>query len=371
MRPTIRAAVGAAAALTALILAGSAFASYSPRLVASTDVGSTSARIGVVVGANDDPTARIEIFVPAGYQIATASPGTKLGGLTATATAADFGGALLALSGEIDAIAPNAALQAQCGTTDATQTWDLHLTALAQTLDIPLYVVPTSGAETSLGGVKLVACLPPPDLPLGTPGRATFGAKLLSATFDVSAIAEPTAAGDYRWTSRWLPYNPGQGTPNPGGSVETQSIHRIPTRLKLTITKARVKAVKHVRVKGKLRTVTTVRTRVTFLSTATENGKLPATVTVTTTAGGKRVGASTGSFMLKAGQRVNVTAVAILDRQSSVPSAQTVATNDLFYANLASSLCVPSPALGGIPCVGATAAAKTITATTAVTAFKR
>jgi len=359
MRPTIRAAVGAAAALTALILAGSALASYTPRLVASTDVGSTSARIGVVAGANDNPTARVEIFVPAGYKITTASPGTKLGGLTATATAADFGGALLPLTGELDAIAPNPALQAQCGTTDATQTWDLHLTALAQTLDIPLYVVPTSGAEASLGPVKLVVCLPPPDLPLGTPGRANFGAKLVSATFDVSAITEPTAPGDYRWTSRWLPYNPGQGTPNPAGSVEAQSIHRIPTRLKLTITKARVKSGKH------------VRTRVTFLSTATENGKVPATVTVTTTAGGKRVGASTGSFVLHAGQKVNVTAVAVLDRQSSVPSGTTVATNDLFYANLAPSLCVPSPALGGIPCVSATAAAKTITATTTVTAFKR
>ena len=153
--------------------------------------------------------------------------------------------------------------------------------------------------------------------------------------------------------------------------METQSIHRIPTRLKLTITKARVKTVKHVRVKGKPRTVTTVRTRVIFLSTATENGKLPATVTVTTTVGGKRVGGSTGSFMLNAGSKANVTAVATLDKQSSVPSGPTVATNDLFYADLGTSLCVPSPMFGGIPCVGATAAAKTITARTTVTAFKR
>jgi hypothetical protein len=291
--------------------------------------------------------------------------------VTATATAADFGGALLALTGEIDAIAPNPALQAQCGTTDATQTWDLHLTVLQETLDIPLYVVPTTEAEAGAGPVKLVVCLPPPDLPLGTPGRANFGAKLLSATFDVSAITEPTAPGDYRWTSRWLPYNPGQGTPNPGGSVETQSIHRIPTRLKLTITKARVKTVRHVRVKGKTRAVTTVRTRVIFLSTATENGKLPATVTMTTTLGGKRVGGSTGSFVLNAGSSANLTAVATLDRQKSVPSAQTAATNDLYYAELGSSLCVPSAAFGGIPCVGATAAARTITARTTVTAFKR
>src|SRR5256885_9771 len=83
-----------------------------------------------------------------------------------------------------------------------------------------LFVVATAGPEASLGATKLVVCLPPPDVPVGTPGRATFGAKLLSATFSASAITEPKASADLRWTSLWTPYTPGKGTPNPAGSVE-------------------------------------------------------------------------------------------------------------------------------------------------------
>ena len=76
-----------------------------------------------------------------------------------------------------------------------------------------------------------MVCLPPPDIPPGTPGRAQFGAKLLTAVFDSSAITEPTATGDYRWTSPFTPYTPTKGTPNAAGTVETQSISHIPTPL--------------------------------------------------------------------------------------------------------------------------------------------
>ena len=122
---------------------------------------------------------------------------------------------MLPLTGEHDAIAPTAATNAaaaQCGVSPS-QTWDLHLTAAGQTLDIPMFVVAGSAAEVAAGyQTKLVVCLPPPDVPPGTPGRATFGAKLLSATFTSSAISAPAAPGDYRWTSVWTPYVPGQGT---------------------------------------------------------------------------------------------------------------------------------------------------------------
>ena len=65
-------------------------------------------RIGAVVSNADDPTARVAIYIPTGYQIATAAPGTKLGDVTATAAAADLGGAILPLTGELDAVDPNA-----------------------------------------------------------------------------------------------------------------------------------------------------------------------------------------------------------------------------------------------------------------------
>src|SRR4051794_19638437 len=214
MKKAIRLAALAGAVFASLAFAGSALASFSPKLVVSSATpqatGSGPTRIGVVVSNADDPTAKVSIYVPAGYQLGTPAPGTKLGDVTATAAAADLGGAVLPLTGELDAIAPTAATTAaaqQCGVAPA-QTWNLHLTAAGQALDIPLFVAATAGPEASVGTAKLVVCLPPPDVPAGTPGRATFGAKLLSATFTSSAITEATTAGDYRWTSLWTPYNP-------------------------------------------------------------------------------------------------------------------------------------------------------------------
>ena len=129
---------------------------------------------------------------------------------------------------------------------------------------------------------------------MGSPGRAQFGAKLLSATFGVSAITQPASSGDFTWTSLFTPYNPGVGTVNAAGSVETQSIKHIPTQLKLNY--ARKKVVTFRKVKGKR--VKTVSTKVTFSSAATESGK-PAAGTITTVAAGKRVGGAKGSFLFK------------------------------------------------------------------------
>ena len=72
-------------------------------------------RVGVTVANTDDPTARVQIYIPAGYQIGTPAAGTKLGDVTATAAAADLGGAILPLTGELQAVAANPTGAAQCG----------------------------------------------------------------------------------------------------------------------------------------------------------------------------------------------------------------------------------------------------------------
>src|SRR6476646_7225181 len=226
MRKSIRAALFACAVLSTLALASSAFAAYtSPKLVVASLTPQAAGsggpvRVGVTVANTDDPTARVQIYIPAGYQIGTPAAGTKLGDVTATAAAADLGGAILPLTGELQAVAANPTGAAQCQVA-ASQYWNLHLTAAGQTLDIPLYVVAANATETASGyQAKLVVCLPPPDVPAGTPGRATFGAKLLSASFGASSITQPVASGDYRWTSLFTPYNPGKGTPDPAGTVD-------------------------------------------------------------------------------------------------------------------------------------------------------
>src|SRR5690348_5763705 len=213
MKKAIRLAAMAGAVFASLAFAGSALASFSPKLVVSSATpqatGSGPTRVGVVVANADDPTAKVTIYVPQGYQLGSPAAGTKLGDVTATAAAADLGGAVLPLTGELQAITQGSltpagqAAAAACAQGETpSQYWNLHLTAAGQTLDIPMFVYPGSAPVLATGyQTRLCVFLPPPDVPAGTPGIATFGAKLLSATFASSAITQPAAAGDYRWTS--------------------------------------------------------------------------------------------------------------------------------------------------------------------------
>lgn len=379
MKKAIRFATLAGALLASLAFASSALASFSPKLVVSSSTpqatGSGPTRIGVVVSNADDPTAKVSIYVPTGYQIGSPAAGTKLGDVTATASAADLGGAVLPLTGELDAIAPTAttnAAAAQCGVSPS-QTWDLHLTAAGQTLDIPLFVVAGAAPEAAAGyQTKLVVCLPPPDVPVGTPGRATFGAKLLSASFVSSAITQPVASGDYRWTSLWTPYNPGKGTPNAAGSVEVQSIRHIPTQIKLTVTKKKVTKIVKRKVHGKSHKVKVVSTTVRFSSTVTENGAAAASAVITTTAAGKRVGGASGAFTLASGKSATVKATAVVDSDSgSVPTGQAAnAAADLFFHDLGTTGCVKTAIFGGLPCLDATVGGEIISATATVKGYK-
>lgn len=378
MRKPIRFALLVAASVASLAFAGSALASFSPKLVVSSATpqaagGGGAVRIGAIVGATDDPTAKAQIYVPTGYQVnTTTAVGTKLGDVTATAAAADLGGAVLPLTGELDVAAPDAAAAAQCQTTDV-QMWNLKLTAAGQTLNVPMHVVQANASEAASGySYKLVICLPPPDVPAGTPGRAQFGAKLLSATFAVSAITQPTASGDFRWTSLWTPYNPGKGTANPAGSVETQSIRHIPTQVKLSVTKKKVTTSKTKRINGKKRVIKTVRTLVKFSSSVSENGAAASSAVTTTTAAGKRVGGASGSFYLASGKSATVKATAVVDSDSgNVPTGQPAnAAADLFYRSLGAAACVKSAIFGGLPCADATVGGVTISATAVVKGYK-
>ena len=147
---------------------------------------------------NDDSTARAAIVMPSGTTItATAAPGTKVGTAKAQVSALALGGALLPLAGDIVVAPPgavNPTSQAQCtqGVTPQA-TLLLVLQAAGQTIPLPAYILPTSGALTALGSAQLVFCLPPPDLP--APVGATFGAKFLSADLTLNGVIGPVVLG--------------------------------------------------------------------------------------------------------------------------------------------------------------------------------
>ena len=109
--------------------------------------------------------------------------------MTAQGTAADLGGALLPLTGTVQVRAasgtylsgttqvPIAAAATQCtGTATHTAYWVLILQAAGQTLELPVFVdspaAPPApgGSASAFASTSIQACLPPPDVPAGTPG---------------------------------------------------------------------------------------------------------------------------------------------------------------------------------------------------------
>jgi hypothetical protein len=213
------------AALVALALAAVATAAYtSPKLSVSYAPGNVT-NIVASASVNDDATARAAIVIPNGSTITTtAAPGTKVGTAKAQVSALALGGALLPLAGDI-VIAPPGAVnptsQAQCtlGVTPQA-TLLLVLQAAGQTIPLPAYILPTSGAQAALGSAQLVFCLPPPDLP--APVGATFGAKFLSADLTLNGVIGSVVQG--AWVGFWTPWNAGVGTVNTAATVVSPAV---------------------------------------------------------------------------------------------------------------------------------------------------
>jgi hypothetical protein len=222
---------GASTALAANT--GSITVSHTPMVLA----GSQSTTIRVVVPQPTDPIALTEIYVPSGYGVNVSQPAnTPIGTIDATAFSRDAG-LTLPLSGTVvtDDPANYTTPSTICARTPTSQAvWILTLSIATITLRVPLYVNPTTGAETALGAYKLSICLPPPDVAVGDPRRATQGAQLLEATFTVNGIfTTPTGGGLLKWDTIFTPYNPGQGTPNAAGAFEARAFVPLPIILNL------------------------------------------------------------------------------------------------------------------------------------------
>jgi hypothetical protein len=241
MRRGTRAALGAAAIGAMLAFAGGAFAAntgtvaiwHTPMALGSS--GSTT--IHVSLPKTSDPVARLAFYAPPGYSATlNQAAGTKIGSVTATAFSFD-NGLTLPLDGTVNADNPATHTADACSPGTHAAVWILNLSVAGQTLQVPAYVDPTSGAETALGSFRIVICLPPPDVPAGTPGRAAFGAQLLDAQFTVDGIfTTPTAGGVLRWETLFTPYNAGKGTPNLGGTFEARSLVMLPVTLTMSAT---------------------------------------------------------------------------------------------------------------------------------------
>jgi hypothetical protein len=218
--------------LAVVTCVGTAALAFASNALATQRLAVTQTATGVTIKVSQDQSdpqpAKITTYVPAGYAVKpTGAAGATIGTATGQVFATDPN-INLALNGSGDVlVADESKLPpervAACSPGTHLAVWNVHLTVFGQALDLFVFVSPTSGAETALGNAKLEVCLPPVDVPAGTPGRAPNGAKLLDATFTVNnQMTLPV--GSQRWTSLWTPYAAGTGLPDTAGMVEARSV---------------------------------------------------------------------------------------------------------------------------------------------------
>jgi hypothetical protein len=214
MKTILRLAVLALAGTSALALAGNALATQKLSVKQTT----TSLTIKASQAQTDPQPAKISIYAPTGYTVnASAAPGTKIGSTSGTVFSRDAN-IPLPLSGDVVVAATSSA--PTCDPVPHLAVWNLNLSVAGQAITLPVHVDQTAGAEAALGPYKLVVCLAPDNVPVGTPGRSPNGARLLDATFSVDNIFT-VPAGQSIWKAITTPW--AGGAPNPAGTVETRA----------------------------------------------------------------------------------------------------------------------------------------------------
>jgi hypothetical protein len=324
MKTILRLAVLAFAGIATLAFAGNALATQKLSVNQST----TSLTIKVSQAQTDAQPAKISIYVPTGYSInASAAPGTKIGATSGTVFSRDAN-IPLPLSGDVVVSATSDA--PTCDPVPHLAVWNLALSVAGQNITLPVHVDQLAGPEAALGAYKLVVCLAPDDVPVGTPGRSPNGARLLDATFTVNSIFT-VPAGQSIWKTITTPW--AGGVPNAAGTVETRAFVANGT---VTLTKKVNAGKRLVKFTGK----------VTQAGTAVTGARVSLLVNGKTAGFSARTNAS-GSFSIvlkKTGKKTT----------STFQARTTVAERDITSTGCTS----PTPGVPG-GCVSATASAFT------------
>jgi hypothetical protein len=233
MSKPMRVPLGACAAVLALALAHPATAAYTPKLAVGG--GGTTTTVRVTWPDADDPTARVTLYAPAGYQLGAPAVGAQIGTGEVVMLGKAPENAKVPLTGAIRATDPTTTATrteatACTGTPTHEQTWTLSL-SLGGSGQNPLVVLAfvdrTTTAETTLGSVKVQFCFRSPDLTAeqGGEGRGRPVFARLSLT---GALTAPVTAGDFLWRGIFTPFTSGTPVTNAGGTKEAQSILRVP-----------------------------------------------------------------------------------------------------------------------------------------------
>ena len=188
----------------------------------------------------ESDVAKLTSYVPEGYRLITSrSPGSRLGSAAGRFFARDTNAVVPAI-GTLDVanaadFATEATLCTGTPTHDATWVLKLTLEGTATTLTLPAFVDAAIAPATPFASATIVICLPPSDVPPGTPGRAPLGAKALGVELTTNALVNPREHGEYRWRSIVIGYGAATGRPDANTAVEVQSVVELPTQITLRV----------------------------------------------------------------------------------------------------------------------------------------
>jgi hypothetical protein len=208
------------ASVAALIAVPAALAAFT---TAKLEVRQTAAATTFKLSqaSSEDAVASVRIFVPTGTTVtATQAPGTTLGAVNALLKLHALAGAEVPVQGNVVVAPPGAvpaAIVAACtGGATPTATWLLALSIAGTPVNLPLFLIPTSGPLAGLGPAYIQTCLASPYIPPAQGGGAG-GAQLVTAEFSVQGVFSPVAVGAF--VAILTPWTPGTGTVNVAGTV--------------------------------------------------------------------------------------------------------------------------------------------------------
>ena len=219
-----------AAVTAALVAAGGAggapVAHTFPKLLVREDGPRTT--IEIVHDELDDAAADLTIYSPAGYDAVLSQPaGTTIATARGLVTAPDLGLTRIEVTGSAtvrDASTLAEAAERCTGTASHAAFWLLTLRGSGATLELPLFVDVATPAIARFASASIHACLPPPDLPGGTPGRAPLGFELGRMALTFRGVFRDAPAGERRWRLVETEYLRGTGQPNPADRSEAQAV---------------------------------------------------------------------------------------------------------------------------------------------------
>jgi len=258
MRKVSRLLVLACAALMmGAAFSSTALAAYSPSMVVAGSNhaigGGGPVTFNISQAETDDFTAALTLYSPLGYDASLTARSGQIGIASAVVKLHAFGGARVPVTGTVNADDPTKAQytdpsQNLCSPGLHTAVWTITVSLQGTAVTVPIYVDRiTVGPEAAFASTRIRVCFNNPNDRVRNP----TGAQLLSVAFSVNTFTNPTTAGVYRWVGLFTPYA-ATGAPNAAGTIQSQTVQRLPVQLNLVAKKVRRKGKVYAQLSGDL-----------------------------------------------------------------------------------------------------------------------